>query len=245
MRGEILSRWQDLVGTGEFMRSIEERIGAIRDRISGWFRGEPQVEAMEVAISDSLSAVLQEAGAAAAERTAVDWSRTRWGRDIIAAQPGLSRPSPEFNEQAAQAIRAWQSDVLRLVEEQGRGKRMKARFLALGTNVVGAALIIVVFTMTAGLTLAEVGIAGGTAALAQRLLEAVFGEDAVRRLAEQAKADLNARVEGVLAGELARYSGILDSLSVDPEAPAKLDHAADALRAAARGAFDDLTKPEL
>lgn len=245
MRGEILSRWQDLVGTGEFMRNIEERIGAIRDRISGWFRGEPKVEAMEVAISDSLSAVLQEAGAAAAERTAVSWSRTRWGREIVAAEPTLSRPSPEFNEAASEAIRAWQSDVLRLVEEQGRGKRMKARFLALGTNVIGAALIIVVFTMTAGLTLAEVGIAGGTAALAQRLLEAVFGEDAVRRLADQAKADLDARVEGVLAVELARYGEILDALSVDPEAPAKLESASVALQSAARSAFDDLTRPEL
>lgn len=245
MRGEILSRWQDLVGTGEFMRNIEERIGAIRDRISGWFRGEPKVEAMEVAISDSLSAVLQEAGAAAAERTAVSWSRTRWGREIVAAEPTLSRPSPEFNEAASEAIRAWQSDVLRLVEEQGRGKRMKARFLALGTNVIGAALIIVVFTMTAGLTLAEVGIAGGTAALAQRLLEAVFGEDAVRRLADQAKADLDARVEGVLAVELARYGEILDALSVDPEAPAKLESASAALQSAARSAFDDLTRPEL
>lgn len=245
MRGEILSRWQDLVGTGEFMRNIEERIGAIRDRISGWFRGEPKVEAMEVAISDSLSAVLQEAGAAAAERTAVSWSRTRWGREIVAAEPTLSRPSPEFNEAASEAIRAWQSDVLRLVEEQGRGKRMKARFLALGTNVIGAALIIVVFTMTAGLTLAEVGIAGGTAALAQRLLEAVFGEDAVRRLADQAKADLDARVEGVLAVELARYGEILDALSVDPEAAAKLESASVALQSAARSAFDDLTRPEL
>jgi hypothetical protein len=245
MRGEILSRWQDLVGTGEFMRSIEERIGAVRDRISGWFRGEPKVEAMEVAISDNLSAVLQEAGAAAAERTAVSWSRTRWGRDIVAADPSLARPSPTFNEDASQAIRAWQSDVLRLVEEQGRGKRMKARFLALGTNVVGAALIIVVFTMTAGLTLAEVGIAGGTAALAQRLLEAVFGEDAVRRLAERAKADLEARVQGVLAGELSRYGVLLDDLAVDEDAPRQLESAAAALRAAARNAFDDLTRPEL
>lgn len=245
MRGEILSRWQDLVGTGEFMRSIEERIGAVRDRLAGWFRGEPKVEAMEVAISDNLSAVLQEAGAAAAERTAVSWSRTRWGRDIVAAEPGLARPSANFNEDAGQAIRAWQSDVLRLVEEQGRGKRMKARLLALGTNVVGAALIIVVFTMTAGLTLAEVGIAGGTAALAQRLLEAVFGEDAVRRLAERAKADLEARVEGVLAGELSRYGALLDDLAVDEGAERRLESAAAGLRAAARNAFNDLTRPEL
>ena len=243
LRGEILSRWQDLVGTGEFMRSIEERISLVRDRLTGWFRGEQKVEAVEVAISDSLATVLQEAGQRAAEQTVVSWSRTRWGRDIVTAEPSLAHPSKEFNEEATAAIRAWQGDVLKLVEDEGRGKRMKARFLALGTNVLGAALIVFVFSMTAGLTAAEVGIAGGTSLLAQRLLEAVFGEGAVRKLAERAKLELAARVEGVLANELARYELILSSLSVDPDATQKLTDAAGTLRAAARGAFDDLTRP--
>ncbi|MDO5677815.1 MAG: GTPase domain-containing protein [Propionibacteriaceae bacterium] len=245
LRGEILSRWQDLVGTGEFMRSIEERIGVFRDRVTGWFRGEPKVEAVEIAISDNLAAVLQEKGQWAAEQVAVKWSRTRWGRDIIVAEPALAHPSESFDEQAAAAIRAWQSDVMRLVEEQGRGKRMKARFLALGTNVLALALMIVVFAATGGLTGAEVGIAGGASVLAQRLLEAVFGEGAVRKLAEQAQHDLNGRVEAVLAVELARYGLILDTLAVDDGATAQLDNAAATLRDAARGAFDDLTAPEL
>lgn len=245
LRGEILSRWQDLVGTGEFMRSIEERIGAFRDRVTGWFRGEPKVEAVEVAISDNLAAILQEKGQWAAEQVAVKWSRTRWGRDIIIAEPGLARPSGAFNEHATGAIRAWQSDVMRLVEEQGRGKRMKARFLALGTNVLALALMIVVFAATGGLTGAEVGIAGGASVLAQRLLEAVFGEGAVRKLAEQAQRELSGRVEGVLAVELTRYGVILDSLAVDSGATAQLEAAAATLRDSARSAFDDLTAPEL
>ncbi|MHA7859948.1 GTPase family protein [Tessaracoccus sp. Y36] len=245
LRGEILSRWQDLVGTGEFMRSIEERISAFRDRLTGWFRGEPEVRAVEVAISDNLAAVLQEKGQWAAEQVAVKWSRSRWGRDIIVAEPGLAHPSPDFDAAATAAIRAWQSDVMRLVEEQGRGKRMKARFLALGTNILALALMIVVFAATGGLTGAEVGIAGGASVLAQRLLEAVFGEGAVRKLAEKAQADLEARVQGVLSVELSRYGAILDSLAVDDGATAQLESAAVTLRDAARSAFDDLTAPEL
>ncbi|MFD0867410.1 ABC transporter, partial [Tessaracoccus lubricantis] len=245
LRGEILSRWQDLVGTGEFMRNIEERISAFRDRITGWFRGEPEVQAVEIAISDNLAAVLQEKGQWAAEQVAVKWSRTRWGRDIVIAEPGLAHPSPDFDAAATAAIRAWQSDVMRLVEEQGRGKRMKARFLALGTNMLALALMIVVFAATGGLTGAEIGIAGSASVLAQRLLEAVFGEGAVRKLAEQAQADLEARVQGVLAVELSRYGVILDSLAVDDGATAQLEAAAAALREAARSAFDDLTAPEL
>lgn len=243
LRGEILARWQDLVGTGDFMRSVEQRISAVRDRITGWFSGDQRVEAVEVAISDSLAAVLRDAGEGAAEATAHDWSHTRWGRDILAAAPHLRTPSPGFDAAAEEAIRAWQGDVLRLVEEQGKGKRMRARFLALGTNAVGAALMIYVFALTGGLTGAEVGIAGGASVLAQRLLEAVFGEDAVRRLARQAREELAARVEGVLAGELARFTEVLDALAVEDGAPEALGEARAALVTAARDAFDDLTRP--
>lgn len=243
LRGEILARWQDLVGTGEFMRSVEQRISALRDRISGWFTGDQRIEAVEVAISDGLAAVLRDAGERAAEGTAAAWSHTRWGRDILAAEPGLAVPSPGFEQAAEDAIRAWQSDVLRLVEEQGRGKRMRARFLALGTNAVGAALMIYAFSLTGGLIGAEVGIAAGASVLAQRLLEAVFGEDAVRRLAQQARAELSARVDGVLAAELSRFTDVLGALAVDDEAPARIEASRVALRSAARDAFDDLTKP--
>jgi hypothetical protein len=86
--------------------------------------------------------------------------------------------------------------------------------------------MVVVFAHTGGLVGAEVGVAGGTAVLAQRILEAVFGDQAVRRLAETAKADLDSRVEALMSAELLRYHAILDSLQVDAQS-------ADRLRAAA------------
>ena len=122
---------------------------------------------------------------------------------------------------------------------------MKARFLAIGTNLAGLALIVVVFASTGGLTTAEVGIAGGTSLLAQRLLEAVFGEDAVRRLADHARRQLADRVDALLADEAARFTTILDSLAVDADATDRLEGAAAGLRDGARAAFDDLTAPEL
>ncbi|MUK02124.1 hypothetical protein GM708_09390 [Vibrio cholerae] len=41
LRGEVLARWQDFVGTGEFMRGLETRIGRARDRIGAFFTGRP------------------------------------------------------------------------------------------------------------------------------------------------------------------------------------------------------------
>jgi hypothetical protein len=90
----------------------------------------------------------------------------------------------------------------------------------------------VVFAHTAGVTGAEAGIAGGSAVVGQKLLEAVFGDQAVRRLAEDARKDLRVRVAELLDVERARFLDVLDALAIDPGA-------ADSLREAARK-VDDL-----
>jgi hypothetical protein len=115
---------------------------------------------------------------------------------------------------------------MELVSDEGSGRRTKARIAAFGVNGVGVALMLVAFAHTGGLVGAEVGVAGGTAVLAQRVLEAVFGDDAVRRLAKKAKDDLDARVEGLLAGELSRFHAALDGVGVDPEQAERIRTAA-------------------
>jgi hypothetical protein len=64
--------------------------------------------------------------------------------------------------------------------------------------------------MTAGLTGLEIGVAGGTAVVGQRLLEAVFGEDAVRRLARTARRDLHLRCQSLLEAESQRFLTRID-----------------------------------
>ena len=34
LRGEVLARWQEFVGTGEFFRAMEQKISWLRDRIT-------------------------------------------------------------------------------------------------------------------------------------------------------------------------------------------------------------------
>ena len=100
--------------------------------------------------------------------------------------------------------------MLDLVADTGMAKRSRARFMALGVNGVGVALMIVVFAQTGGITGAEVGIAGGTTVIAQRVLEAVFGDQAVRRFATIAKEELDTRVAALMSDELLRYHRLLD-----------------------------------
>jgi hypothetical protein len=78
------------------------------------------------------------------------------------------------------------------------------------------ALMIVVFAHTAGVTGAEAGIAGGSAVLGQKLLEAVFGDQAVRTLAAKARKDLIRRAHDVLGHDRARFDAVLDGLGATP-----------------------------
>jgi hypothetical protein len=237
LRGEVLARWHEFVGTGEFFRALEHKVSWLRDRVVAAIKGEPPGAGnLKVAVESGLEALVRQEADAAAERAEASWQANAAGRDVIGrVSADLSRSSPSFEQAVARAIRDWQGAVLDLVSNEGMGRRAKARYLALGVNGVGVALMIVVFAHTGGLVGAEIGVAGGTAVLAQRVLEAVFGDQAVRRLAESAKAELDARVEALIAGELLRYHAILDALGVDREQANRLRAAAQAVDAARAG----------
>jgi hypothetical protein len=104
--------------------------------------------------------------------------------------------------------------------------------MAYGVNGLGVVLMLVTFASTAGVTGAEIGIAGGTAVVGQKLLEAVFGDQAVRELARQAREHLLTRVEELYAAERERYEGAVTTVHVDAEKTSALEQAAAAVRAA-------------
>ena len=224
LRGEVLARWQEFVGTGEFFRAVEEKIGWLRDKIGSVFRAEPPGTGnLKVAVSSGLEALLRSEADAAAERAEASWRANSAGRQLLGRSPtDLGRATSDFDERAARVIRDWQGAVLELVADTGMSKRSRARFLALGVNGVGVALMIVVFAQTGGITGAEVGIAGGTSVLAQRVLEGVFGDQAVRTLAKTAKDELDSRVEALMSDELLRYHRVLDETLTGPDAAERL-----------------------
>lgn len=217
LRGEVLARWHEFVGTGEFMRAMEARISWLRDRIVGAFKGSPpEAEKVTVAVESGLEALIRSEADAAAERAEAAWQATPAGRAVLELTGArLGRVDVSFPADVAKVIRDWQGDVMELVAGEGMDKRARARFMALGVNGVSVALMVVVFVHTGGLSGAEAGIAGGSAIVAQRLLEAIFGDDAVRSLAKRAKESLDVRVAGLMDQELARFEEVLAGLHVD------------------------------
>ncbi|WP_298515197.1 dynamin family protein [uncultured Nocardioides sp.] len=227
LRGEVLARWQEFVGTGELLKGLESRVGRLRDRIVNTVKGKPQqAERVTVAVESGLEMLILEHAEAAAERAEASWRQVASGQALLKdAGTELGRASRELRRNAERSVREWQADVLNLVRTQGQDKRTTARFLAFGVNGLAVALMIVVFSYSYGLMGAEVGIAGGSALLGQKLLEAVFGDQAVRSLAEQARTSLEARVRELFAAEQARYTDLLDSLGLDAEVPEQLRRA--------------------
>ena len=142
----------------------------------------------------------------------------------------LGRLPDDVPERSAEVIRAWQGEIMTMIRSEGAGKRTQARLMSIGLNIVTVGLMVVVFSMSAGLTGAEVGIAGASGVVGTKLLEAVFGEDAVRRMAQQAREDLERRMEEFVEQLEQPWRQRLEAVA-DPE-PVRLKEAAAAVRAA-------------
>ena len=217
LRGEVLSRWQDFVGTTDVFRQVESWFSRTRDAVGAWLRGIPQpVIDVETTIEHGLHSVIVDQGGRAAAAAWRDMQRSRAGRQLAAGRVDLSAESAGFPALAAAMIRDWQGSLMQLINDNVGSKRTRARILSLGLNAVTVALIVVVFASTGGLTGGEIVIAGGSAVIGQKLLETVFGEDAVRRLAKAARIELTQRVGALLESEASRYTALLDQVTAGP-----------------------------
>ncbi len=236
LRGEVLARWQEFVGTGEWMRALQGHVSRLRDRMISAFSGRPApVDELQGALENSVERLLRAEADRAAERTVTTWRSLPGGAALLAgAERELEQVSPDFPEAAAAQVRDWQGAVLDLVREQGADKRSQARILSWGVNGAGAVVMVAVFAHTGGLTGGEIAVAGGTTAVGQRVLEAVFGDAAVRSLAARAREDLQGRADALLRYEQARFDDRVDDAAPAPGAAAELRAAVAALAAARR-----------
>jgi len=243
VRGEVLARWTEFVGSGELLRSLEERVGWLRDRLLNAVRGRPQTaELVARSVAVGLESVLVEHAEVAAGRAAAAWrgdpAGVRLLQDASARGEDLGRATPTARREAQALARDWQDALTRMVRAEGSDTRSTTRYLTVGIDGLAVALSMVVLSHTGGSLAvgstagagagagagAEAGPAAGAVAL--RLLEAVFGEQAVRSMASRARGDLDRRVEALLAREGARHQSVLDDLGLVPAAPEHLREAA-------------------
>jgi energy-coupling factor transporter ATP-binding protein EcfA2 len=233
LRGEVLERWHDVVGTGDVMRALQSRIGEARDRLKSMMTGKPGAgEELRVAVEHRLEAVVRAAGERAAEGIARSWREHEAGKALVETTPDLSRASDRLRVNTEEQVRAWQGFVMELVRREGASKRTSARLASLGVNGAGLTVMLGVFAHTGGLTGLEFVVAGGTSAVGQKVLEAIFGDQAVRELAAQARRDLVERADQVLRADAKRFEALIESAATEADGFARLHAAIDAVRRA-------------
>jgi hypothetical protein len=234
LRGEVLARWHEVVGTGDLMRALETRVGRLRDRVKSLATGKNAgPDELEAAVENRVEAVILAGAERAAERAARAWRDRVPGKALLAEAAALDRASERLAAQTAEEVRAWQGFVFELVRSEGESKRTTARFASLGVNGAGLTVMLATFAHTGGLTGVEALVAGGTSAVSQKLLEALFGDQAVRSLANRARQDLLERVQDLLREDSRRFDAILEAAAPEAESVALLHAAAAAVRRAA------------
>jgi hypothetical protein len=233
LRGEVLARWQEFVGTGQFLRQVDAGISRLRDRIAAAIKGNSPPtsdlgEALRSAVAELLT--VQSRGAS---RTALRrWRQLPGGPALVAAHPELADPAPESAGNVERLVRDWQGEVLDMVRAASNDRRTTARVLSFGVNGVVVILMLLVLSQTGGLSGGEVGIAGGSAVLAQRILEAIFGDQAVRRLAAEARFKLMARAQELYSAEQTRLHTAVSAVQVSAGQAGRIKAAAVAVETA-------------
>ncbi|MEP7192884.1 MAG: dynamin family protein [Actinomycetota bacterium] len=215
LRGEVLARWQEFVGTGQFLRQVESGISRLRDRIAAAVRGNSPPtsglgEALQSGVAELLTAQSRDATATVLRR----WRQLPGGAALVVAHPELATGASETADNVERLVLGWQHEVRDMVRAESGDKRTTARVLSFGVNGVGVILILLVFSQTGGVTGSEVGIAGGSALLAQRILEAIFGDQAVRNLAARARHQLMVRAQEMYSAEQAPLNAAVSAIEV-------------------------------
>lgn len=223
LRGRVLSRWQEFVGSGELLRSVEERVTRLRDRIVENVTGRrAKSEEVLESMTEALQGLVREHVERAVRDTAAAWAEASAGGPPVAAEDDIERVSRDVAVTSERLARDWKDRVVEMVRSQGADKRMSATFLAVGVNGVSVAVMVLAAA-------SEATSKDRSLALAERLLASIFDDAPAAALVQRAASSLLDAVGAPLDVERRRLGALVDS-------PSTLEALRDEVRGAARQA---------
>jgi hypothetical protein len=227
LRTEVLRHWESYVKADQITRFFSRGLGRIRGTIVTAIRGMPEapVGVVEKEVTSDVVAVTVARASEAARRVASEWSSRAGPAAKLAEDPTLWSASPDLGARVRPRLHEWVASIATDVQARGAGKRNLAFGVSLGVNALAIAAMVGVFAHTAGVTGTELGIVAATGFLNQKLLQAIFGEAAMREMIAGARE----RLEALIGDEFSKERERFDRLTADPTELASL---AEALRAA-------------
>jgi hypothetical protein len=229
LRGEVLARWRELVGTGELVRQLERASGRLTDRMLAAVRKPSPLptEPLGRALTAAVSAIIDGGVRETVDQALARWQALPGGSGLVtqasSAATDRAGSGPGTATVAAELVRQWQAGVLDAVASMPTQPRVTGRTLMLRPESIVVLVTLVCFTAgdattdaaTATGQLAAAEVVEG-ASLVRRLLDAVYGEPAIRLRVGAAREDLRSRVEDVLNAERAELKTLLDDAKVRP-----------------------------
>ncbi|MFF5260431.1 AAA family ATPase [Actinomadura viridis] len=215
LRGEVLARWQDFAGTGDLLRSLQVQRGRAGRRSGRRRRSSPtRVLALKAALRSGLESLIVSSAEHAAEQVIVRWREHPAGRQVLDGPAAtLGHASPELSRRVTRAVSSWQDHVHELIRTEGVTKRSVAKVVSFDSEAVSLVLMIGLL----GYGTSDVAVEGGTSAVPQRLLKALFGAESLRGMGAKARADLRSRIGMLFDEEAIRYGQAIDAAGIPDE----------------------------
>ncbi|WP_433174611.1 AAA family ATPase [Actinoallomurus sp. CA-150999] len=215
LRGEVLARWQDFAGTGDLERALHAGRGQTGHRGSSRRKRSPaRVRALKAALRSALESLIMAGAERAAEEVVKRWQDRPAGAMLLAGrEEALDRASAELPRRVTRAVSAWQDHIAELIRTEGVTKRSVAKFVSYDDEALALVLMVGLF----GFGTSEIAVEGGTSAVPQRLLKALFGAESLRSMSAKARADLRGRVGMLFDEEGIRFGQVLDGSGVPDE----------------------------
>lgn len=212
VRGELLARWQDFMAAGGLLRRLDKHQPSFGERLVASFRRHrPAPVSLSEPMVDAVAATLRDAAQGAVDTVATRWRELPGGAGLV-DRHGRVLAAQHVGEEPEQAAAAWRDRVfehVRTVLEQARADGLSN---PPDIETVADALMVDAVTPPATAPDGEpIATPAATAAVGRRILGAVIGEEPVRAIAEEARADLASRATEVLDAERGRLQKVLDA----------------------------------
>lgn len=203
VKGDVLARWRELVGTGELLRSVR----------SGDEETSERVTRLRAAVADSVQATVLAYAEQAVEHVVTRWTEEPAGRALLAEHTDLRAVSVDLATRLRQVVHAWQDRTTRLVYEASEANRVSEQQKYDG-ELLGLILVLVTATPAGAAAGTEVAVTRSATRASRKVLEAILGGDTVRQHTAAVRRDLQGETHALLEAEAARYTELLGPANV-------------------------------
>jgi hypothetical protein len=223
LRGEVYSRWQELLANGDLRLALKATAGPRRSQLSTGLAERPVPgRRFHAGLAAALADLIVEVDATAAQRCRERWQATQAGQELLAADPTLGRPWLGFADAAFALVHGWQSWLRAMVRADAHRVRTQTR------SYTTAAQVLLSTVAAVAPPVREITASGTGPAM----LRAVGTHRAALALGERARLEFVSRVGSLLNAEVDRRLNPIAQAGTDPGLATRLRDAATEVRLA-------------